>query len=456
MSNQPNQPDQPNPSEHASPTKQHTTFPAGQINSGALEVVHRLHQAGYEAYIVGGCVRDLLLDLKPKDFDVATSATPEEIKTLFRSCRLIGRRFRLAHVRFGRDIIEVATFRAHYADTSPDDLSSPRPNNSATTNMHGMVLRDNVYGTIEEDAIRRDFTINALYYDPEAQEIIDHTRRGLNDMKEKRLCLIGDPITRYREDPVRMLRAARFSAKLGFEIEAESLAPIQPLSGLLNNIPAARLFDEVLKLFQNGHALETYQSLQHYKLFKWLFPQTSRALKASPQFEEMIKIALTNTDNRVRQGKPVTPAFLYAVMLWQPLCTTHKQLLSNKAPFFPMLQRACQQVIVEQSQSTSIPKRFTLAMRDIWDLQYRLDKRAGKRAARLIEHPRFRAAYDFLLLREASGEIEPGLGAWWTRYQDVDSREQAKMADSVAMPENKKRRRRRKTNRPTAEKPNDS
>jgi len=428
--------------------KVHTVhFSQSRLSSNALAVVEQLHEAGFQAYLVGGCVRDLLLDLSPKDFDVATDATPEEIKNIFTQCRLVGRRFRLAHVRFGRETIEVATFRAHHSRESakePDSDSSLSTkvsgNASSRTDLHGMLLCDNVYGNIEEDAMRRDFTINALYYNPQSHEVIDYTHQALSDTKEKRITLIGEPAVRYREDPVRMLRAVRFQAKLGFTISADTLEPIKKLHPLLGNIPAARLFDEVLKLFHSGHALNAYHQLKALNLFPWLFPQTAKTIQSHPGFERMIELAFENTDNRISEGKSVTPAFLCAVLLWQPLCNCHRQLIGKRGPFFPMLQKASQQVLGQQCQSTSIPKRHAFSVREIWELQYRLDKRAGHRAEKLMAHPRFRAAYDFLLLREAAGEIPAGLGAWWTEYQAADAEQQKAMATALPTKNPRKKR----------------
>ncbi len=379
-----------------------------QLSKNALTVVERLRKAGYEAYPVGGCVRDLLLGLDPKDFDVATSATPEQARGVFRNARLIGRRFKLLHVVFGRDVIEVATFRANH-DNDSDDAK-------AQTNASGRLLRDNVYGSLDQDALRRDFTINALYFDIDGERIIDHAR-GVHDIHNRLIRLIGTPEQRYQEDPVRMLRAARFAAKLDFEIERHTAAPIRSLAHLLNDIPSARLFDEVLKLFMGGHALRTFEVMQEYNLFAPLFPLTAKALKHDETALPLIHQALANTDERIAQDKPVTPAFLFAALLWPALRARAAQLQEQGAPALQAMQQAAQDVTHQQCQRTAIPKRFSFPMRDIWELQERLPRRAGKRADTLLENPRFRASYDFLLLREHAGEVTEQLGQWWTEYQ---------------------------------------
>lgn len=415
------------------PSKQTIPFSENAISINALKVVSELQAAGFQAYLVGGCVRDLLLNLHPKDFDVTTDAKPEEVKSLFRNSRLVGRRFRLAHIRFGREIIEVATFRRHYnAGNGSQTPSQSNQYSTATTSHQGMVLSDNIYGTVEEDALRRDFTINALYYDPASQELIDYTHRALQDIADRKLCLIGEPEVRFREDPVRMLRAVRFMAKLGFDIDKDCHAAIKQQHHLLSHIPAARLFDESIKLFHCGQAATTYQLLKSYHLLDWLFPLTYKCIKTHPGFEGMIELALKNTDARIAMGKPVTPAFLFAVLLWQPLCNAHRPLLGKRGPFYPMLQKASQQVIAQQCRSISIPKRHSLSVREMWDLQYRLSNRSGKNVQRVMEHPRFRAAYDFILLRELAGEIQPGLGQWWTDYQAADTETRIEMINILS------------------------
>ncbi len=377
------------------------------ISENALKVLYRLKKSGYQAYLVGGGVRDLLLGREPKDFDVATDATPEQVKAVFRNCRLIGRRFRLAHVRFGREIIEVATFRS---------ANFGKMQQSA----NGMVLDDNQYGTIEEDALRRDFTVNALYYNIADFSVVDYST-GMEDLKAGRLRLLGDPETRYREDPVRMLRAARFAAKLGFNVDPETEAPISRLAYLLGEVPPARLFEECLKLFISGHAVASFEKLRHYGLFDQLFPQTEEALNHEEHEFPLTLVfkGLENTDRRLAADKPVTPAFLFAVLLWEPLRRMAERLEREEGlPPYPAIQQAAGWVIARQVQRVAIPRRFTTPMREIWSLQPRFLHTRGKRPARLLAHPRFRAAYDFLLLRSEAGEADPTLAAWWTRYQE--------------------------------------
>ncbi|WP_106475834.1 polynucleotide adenylyltransferase PcnB [Phytohalomonas tamaricis] len=413
------------------------------LSENALKVLYRLNKAGFEAYLVGGCVRDSLLGQVPKDFDVATSATPEEVRTLFRNARIIGRRFRIVHVRFGREIIEVTTFRGR-----PNE---EHDNNLAHQSEQGLLLRDNVWGSIDEDAIRRDFTVNALYYNIADFSIHDWTG-GLDDLEHRLLRLIGDPDVRYREDPVRMLRAIRFAAKLDFDIEAATEAPIKEQASLLLQIPPARLFEEVLKLFLTGYGVDTFRGLHRYGLFAMLFPETDEAFSSLPWAERLIEQALINTDIRIRNDKPVTPAFLYAALLWPAVQLRAHELEQEGMPAVPAHQQASQQVISRQLQHTSIPKRFSFPMRDIWELQLRLPRRKGKRAFQTREHPRFRAAYDFLLLRESAGEIPPGIGDWWTQFQEVSEEMKREMTlhiddadehDSTSAKKPRKRRRRR-------------
>nr|WP_081417754.1 MULTISPECIES: polynucleotide adenylyltransferase PcnB [sulfur-oxidizing symbionts] len=406
------------------------------ISENALKVLYRLKNAGYRACLVGGGVRDLLLGREPKDFDVATDARPEQVRQVFRNCRLIGRRFRLAHVHFGREIIEVATFRS-MGDGEQQDQRQVE---------NGMILRDNVYGTIDEDAQRRDFTINALYYDIEDFSVLDYAN-GMQDLREGRLRLLGDPEQRYREDPVRMLRAVRFAGKLGFLIEEQTEAPIEPLSGLLQEVPSARLYEEVLKLFLGGSALETFEKLRHYGLFSRLFPATEEALSHEEHDFPItfVNRGLSNTDQRIREEKPVTPAFLFAVLLWEPVRRLAGQYMEEGLAAVPALQDAGREVLSAQNQSVSIPKRFGYPMRDIWQLQPRFENRAGKRPQRLITHPKFRAAYDFLLLRAEAGETDSELAAWWTDFQKENASPQPEPT------EQKRRRRRRRRRKPDGE-----
>ncbi len=406
------------------------------ISSAALKVLYGLKEAGYQSFLVGGGVRDLLLGREPKDFDVSTDATPEEIRGLFRSCRLIGRRFRLAHVRFGREVIEVATFRARHDEQSDEDKDSAHSE-------EGRILRDNVFGSLEEDAWRRDFTINALYYDIKDFSVVDYVG-GLDDLNAGTLRLIGDPETRYREDPVRMLRAVRFAAKLGFRIHPDSEAPMPQLGELLENIPSARLFEEVLKLFLGGCALETFELLRHYDLFRYLFPLTDEALGREEQGFPLTFVAraLENTDKRLAESKPVTPAFLYAALLWEPVRVRTQELIDQGASPLEAAQIAGNEVSAAQVQATSLPKRFSFPMREIWLLQQRLERRRGKAPYRMLEHPRFRAAYDFLLLRAEVGEAPAELAEWWTDFHQLNPVEQAKKVEPA--PTRKRRRRRRK------------
>ena len=402
------------------PRDQHNVS-RNQISEHALKVLYRLHKAGYQACLVGGGVRDLLLGLEPKDFDVATDAQPEQVKALFRNCRLIGRRFRLAHVFFGREIIEVATFRG-----VGDDVDQLKLNDE------GRILRDNVYGSIEEDAIRRDFSVNALYYDIKDFSVLDYMH-GMDDIKHGVLRMIGDPVQRYREDPVRMLRVVRFAVKLGFQIEANTEKPVFELASLLGDISSSRLFDESVKLFLSGQALQTFEMLRHYGLFAQLYPMTEIELSHEEQGFPIMLVAqaMKNTDKRLAEGKPVTPAFLYAALLWEPVRKRTEQIREkDQLPYTPALQKAIAQVLSEQSQHTSIPRRFSMFMREVWNLQSRFVHMRGGRPYKLLSHPRFRAAYDFLLLREDSGEVKPGAGEWWTRFQEASAAERKKMTHS--------------------------
>lgn len=395
------------------------------ISRPAQQVLQRLQQAKYQAYLVGGGVRDLLLGREPKDFDIATNALPEEAKSVFNNSRLIGRRFRLVHVRFGRSIIEVATFRGHHDGSHINGSSEAHIKN-------GMIVRDNVFGTMEEDAWRRDFTINALYLNIQNMMLIDYTG-GMDDVSAEQIRIIGDAATRYTEDPVRMLRAVRFSAKLGFTIEAETEKQLYTLGKNLEAIPPARLFEEVLKLFLNGAGVETFILLQRYGLFRYLFPQTAVALENKKNgFENLVLQGLKNTDQRIAEGKPVTPAFLFAIMLWQPMSDLATKLRKNGQSMGQSLQVASSEVFSQQITHVSLPKRFSLQTRDIWAMQHRLEARHGRRAVRLLDHIRFRASYDFLLLREQAGEHQlRSIGDWWTEYQVCSSADRSKMIDEL-------------------------
>ncbi|MFA1030552.1 Poly polymerase I [Pseudomonas syringae pv. helianthi] len=393
-----------------------------QFSRYAVNIVERLQNAGYQAYLVGGCVRDMMLNITPKDFDVATSATPEQVRAEFRNARIIGRRFKLVHIHFGREIIEVATFRANHPQDDEEEDS-----NQSSRNESGRILRDNVYGTLEEDAQRRDFTINALYYDPVSERVLDYAN-GVHDIRNRLIRLIGDPEQRYKEDPVRMLRAVRFAAKLDFGIEKHSAQPIRSLAPMLRDIPSARLFEEVLKLFLSGHAAPTFEMLVDLELFEPLFPASSKALEYNPTYTHtLISNALINTDLRIKQNKPVTPAFLFAALLWPALPAKVLRAQERGMPPIAAMQEAAHELIIEQCQRIAIPKRFTLPIREIWDMQERLPRRSGKRADMLLDNSRFRAGYDFLLLRETAGEQTDGLGQWWTDYQDCNDSERRDM-----------------------------
>ena len=380
-------------------------------------MLYRLRGAGYDAYLVGGGVRDMLLGREPKDFDIATNARPEEVKKLFRNCLLIGRRFRLAHVRFEGEIIEVATFRAQGDGASDEEARTE----------NGRILRDNVYGSLEEDAWRRDFTVNALYYNIHDFSVVDYVG-GMADLQNGMLRLIGQPQQRYREDAVRMLRAVRFAAKLGFRIHPDSEAPIFELAHLLEDIPPARLFDEILKVFLGGCAVQSFELLRHYGLFGYLFPQTEACLSQEREgFPLTLLIrALQNTDARIAEDKPVTPAFLYAALLWEPLRQTMVRQEAGSMGEIQALQQAAYAVEAQQLTRTALPKRFAVPMREIWTLQVRLRRTTGLRPIRLVEHPRFRAAYDFMLLRRDAGEDIGDLCQWWTEFQALDDNERLK------------------------------
>lgn len=419
---------------------------SADFSRNSANVAVRLQHAGFQAYLVGGCVRDSLIGVTPKDFDVATNATPEEVRNEFRNSRIIGRRFKLAHVHFGREIIEVATFRSGHSDTSDTDN-----NDQSAHDISGRILRDNVYGSMEDDAQRRDFTMNALYFDVSSEKVYDYST-GFADIKRRLIRLIGDPEQRYLEDPVRMLRAIRFAAKLDFEIEDSTAEPIRRLAYLLRDIPAARLYEEVLKLFLSGHAVRTYELLCEYGLFAELFPNTAKVLQQSPvNVDLLLRNAFISTDKRISNERPVTPAFLFAALLWPVLSNRSISLQNDGMHPVPAAQEAAHQVLLEQVQRIAIPKRFSLPTREIWDIQERLPRRAGKRADTLLAHPRFRAAYDFLLLRESAGEQTQGLGKWWTQYQDASDSVRRDMIAELSGKGDKprsKRRRKPRTSKP--------
>ncbi len=432
------------------PREQHV-ISRKNISKAALRVLYRLNEAGYQAYLVGGAVRDLLLGGHPKDFDVATNATPEDVKRLFRNSRLIGRRFRLAHVVYGPEIIEVATFRGTGEEEGEGDRHI----------VDGRIVRDNVWGTIEEDAIRRDFRVNALYYDISDFSVRDYVG-GMQDVQDRVLHLIGDPATRYREDPVRMLRAVRLAAKLNFRIDTAAAAPFAELGPLLADAAPARLFDESLKLFLAGHGLKSFHMLEQTGLLKFMFPATARALKRGDKaLRALVEQGLANTDARIAEGKSVTPAFLFAVLLWGEVRDQAHTWMSKNVEPGDAWERAAVHVIAEQCQRVAIPRRFTLTMEEIWALQPRFEQVQRKRVFRLMAHPRFRAAFDFLLLRAAESPAIRELGQWWAHAQQLPHETLAAALSSGApgtggdaVPASKPRKRRRR--KPSAKSGNQS
>lgn len=403
-----------------------------RLDACALKVCETLAQAGHKAFVVGGAVRDLLLDRQPKDFDVATDATPEDVRHLFRRSRIIGRRFKIVHVMCGRETIEVTTFRANGQKETDDEDERP-------TDEHGRLLSDNVFGTQAEDAARRDFSINALYYDPVREEIHDYFG-GVDDCKKRVLRMIGDPETRYREDPVRMLRAARFAAKLDFHIDPATRKPVADLAPLLTNIPRARIFDEALKLLLSGHALRGVHQLRAEGLHHGILPLLD-ALLDDPAGERFITAALKSTDERVREDRPTSPAFLFGALLWPQVLLRWRAIAASGEKPIPALHLAMDEVLDTQRDTLAIPRRYDGMMKEVWALQPRFEQRGGQRPYRLLEHPRFRAAYDFLLLRAESGEIDPELAGWWTRFQEVPDAERQSMLLADKSPKPRKRRR---------------
>ncbi|MDE2305310.1 MAG: polynucleotide adenylyltransferase PcnB [Gammaproteobacteria bacterium] len=400
------------------------TISRSEISPNALKVLYRLKEAGYQAFLVGGAVRDLLLGVRPKDFDVATNALPEEVRALFRNCRLIGRRFRLAHVHFGSEIIEVATFRAAAAPEREDALDpeaepgAPVDDEDRAIDTRGRILRDNVYGTIAEDVWRRDFAANALYYNIEDFSVWDFVG-GVADIEARRLRMIGDPDARYREDPVRMLRAVRFAAKLDFSIDPPSEEPIRRLAHLLDGVPAARLFDETLKLFLSGYGARSYLLLRRYGLFEHMFPLAAAAFSRPPYAyaEQMLDQGLRNTDERIAADKAVTPTFLFALLLWGAVLREMNERNAGPAPDVAQLLDACDAVLKAQQSRVSIPRRFSVPMRELLMLQPRFNRRTGVKSLGLLHHPRFRAAYDFLMLRVQVGAADREIADWWTEIQ---------------------------------------
>ncbi len=405
------------------------------IHPCALKVCEELQHHGYKAFVVGGAVRDLLLGGKPKDFDVATDATPEEVRQLFRRSRIIGRRFRIVHVMCGRDTIEVTTFRA--AGNLPGEDEEIRD-----TDEHGRLLSDNIFGSLEEDAARRDFSVNALYYEPDKEEIWDY-HGGVADGKKRILRMIGDPETRYREDPVRMLRAARFAAKLEFKIDPATRAPVAKLAPLLENVPRSRLFDEALKLLLSGHALRAVHQLRAVGLHHGMLPLLDTILDDA-QGERFISAALRSTDERIHTDRAASPGFLFASLLWPQVQRRWQAIRDTGEKPIPALFAAMDEVLEAQRERLAIPRRFDGFIKETWALQPRFEQRAGQRPFRLMEHPRFRASYDFLLIRAESGEVEQDLAEWWTRFQDVDSDQRQAMLVADSGPKPRKRRRKRK------------
>lgn len=401
-----------------------------QISYGSQKVTDGLQAAGYQAFVVGGAVRDLLLNKTPKDFDVATNATPEEVRRVFRRARIIGRRFRLVHVMFGEEVVEVSTFRRM---VDADDVQADE---------HGRLLRDNEFGDQEQDAARRDFTANALYYDPATQEIHDY-HNGYADTEKLILRMIGQPSVRYREDPVRMLRAVRLSAKLDMKLEAKTAAPIDEMKALLDNVPQARLLDEVLKMLLSGNSVACIQQLRQMNLHHGLLPLLD-VIWAQPTGEKFIMLALRNTDERIKQDKPVSPAFLFAALLWHEVLAAWNLRVKRGDRPIGAMHEAMDEVLAKQKQQLAIPHRHDAVMKEIWLLQQRFDQRAGQRPFRLLEQPRFRAGYDFLLLRCASGEVSDDLGLWWDEFQDASAERQKEMLQPEGVGEKKRRRKPRK------------
>jgi len=405
------------------------------ISSCALRTTQSLQRRGFAAFVVGGAVRDLILGRKPKDFDIATDAKPEEVRELFRRSRVIGRRFRLVHVLCGPEMVEVSTFRG--ASAAEDEDSGGR-----VADEHGRILRDNVFGSQEQDATRRDLTVNALFYDPTTQEVWDY-HGGVADLKKRRLRLIGDPEVRYREDPIRMLRAVRFAAGRGLEIDAATRRPIRRLAGLLAHVPPSRLLDEIMKLLLCGHSAAAVTHLRKEGLHHGVLPLLDAAMGRAAG-ERFVMAALKSTDERISAGKTVSPGFVFAALLWPEVQAEWKVLEEKGMPEIPALYQAMDHVMKAQAAILAIPHRYGADMREIWALQPRFLQRAGKRPYRLLEHPRFRAGYDFVLLRATSSEVDPSLGEWWGRFQRAGEAERTQMLVADGAPRGRRRRRRRK------------
>jgi poly(A) polymerase len=415
------------------------TFTAAQhgirresISYGARKTCEILAGHGHKAYVVGGAVRDLMLGKEPKDFDVSTDAFPEDVHKYIRRSRLIGRRFKLVHALFHDEVVEVSTFRA----AAPGEVDEQT----------GRVLRDNVYGTREQDAARRDFTINALYYDPSTETVLDF-HQGVRDLKKRRVRIIGDPRVRFREDPVRMLRAVRFAAKLDFQLDPKTRAPIREMAGLMGNVPPARLFDEMLKLLMSGHAAECVKRLRADGLHHGLLPMLDVILE-QPLGEKFVNLALAQTDGRVREDKPVSPAFLFAALLWHEVLAAWKAREERGEHRVPALHAAMDEVLDIQTDKLAIPRRLTTTMKEIWSLQPRFEQRSGRRPFGVLEHPRLRAGYDFLHLRTDSGEAPKELAEWWRRFIDGTPEERAELLLPAEPGEKRRRRRRRGGGKP--------
>ena len=401
------------------------------VSANAVRVTSTLQEAGFEAFVVGGAVRDLLLGVKPKDFDVATNATPEQVKKLFRRAFIIGRRFQIVHVMFGQDLLEVTTFRGPSNENAPKDE-------------HGRVLRDNTFGSQAEDAERRDFTINAMYYNPATQQVLDY-HGGMRDIRAKLLRIIGQPETRFREDPVRMLRVVRFAAKLQFTIEPATRAPIPVMAPLINNVPAARVFDEMLKLLMSGHALACLKELRAAGLHHGLLPLLDVVLE-QPIGMKFVTLALESTDTRVKAGKGVSPGFLFASLLWHQVLEKWNAYRAAGEAAIPALHLAADDVLDNQTDQLALQRRIATDMRDIWAMQPRFERRTGKSPYKLLEHPRFRAGFDFLLLRCESGELDAEVGNWWATFYAGDVAERDRLVSSTrdVQPSSQKKRPRRR------------
>jgi len=412
-----------------------------QVSTGAAKICTVLQDHGHQAYVVGGAIRDLLIGHTPKDYDVATSATPEQVRALFRRSRIIGRRFKIVHVMNGAETIEVSTFRASQV---------------TETDRHGRVLADNVYGSQAEDAARRDFTVNALYYDPLTETIVDY-HHGVADLQQKTLRIIGEPRARYREDPVRMLRAVRLAAKLGLIIDPAARSPIRDMAILLENVPVARLFDETLKLLTSGNAVRCIGQLREEGLHHGLLPLLDIVLN-QPASERFIWLVLENTDARIRADKPISPGFLFAALLWPEVLRKWKEKQSAGESSHPALFGAMDEVLAVQAEQLAITRRIVGDIKELWGLQPRFDKRTGRIPYRLIEHPKFRAGWDFLHLRAQAGSVPEELAAWWHRFSHATQSEREELLrtalpDDGKAPTRKRRRGRRKPTETAAPEP---